>query len=60
MTGSVYLLGTIDSQPAIVHLQRTVLPTENARAVVESGLAQLEVFLENKPVSGLCTRRTQK
>jgi hypothetical protein len=50
MSGSTYLLGTIQSQPAIVHLERTILPSENALKVIDSGLAELNVFLDNKPV----------
>ncbi|WWD18738.1 hypothetical protein CI109_103192 [Kwoniella shandongensis] len=49
LNGSVYLLGTINDQRAIVHLQRSVLPIERAGEIVRSGLGKLEVFLENQP-----------
>ncbi|CAD6564522.1 MAG: hypothetical protein TREMPRED_005400 [Tremellales sp. Tagirdzhanova-0007] len=49
ITGSIYLRGTIHEQDAIIHLQRTVLPSEKALDVIGSGLAALNVYLENKP-----------
>ena len=53
ITGSIYLRGTIHEQDAIIHLQRTVLPSEKALDVIGSGLAALNVYLENKPVRPL-------
>lgn len=51
LTGSIYLLGTIQGSDAIIHLQRTALPTERAADVVRSDLEELNIIIENKPVS---------
>jgi hypothetical protein len=48
--GSIYLLGQLHGLDAIVHLQRTVLPSEQAAKVVKNGLESLNVFLDNRPV----------
>ncbi|WVR06597.1 hypothetical protein IAU60_003629 [Kwoniella sp. DSM 27419] len=47
-SGSVYVLGTLEDLPAIVHVQKAVLSSENVGEVVK-GLERLEVFLENQP-----------
>lgn len=49
-TGTLYLLGTIDSSPAILNVQRTVINSSAGPELIKSGLAQLDVFLENSPV----------
>ncbi|OCF35037.1 hypothetical protein I316_03077 [Kwoniella heveanensis BCC8398] len=47
-TGSIYVLGTLSDSPTIVHLQKTVLASDQVEGVV-SGLDRLDVFLENAP-----------
>lgn len=53
LTGSVYLLGTLHSQPAIILVQRTAIDVDAAPALVKEGLESLDVFLDNRPVSEL-------
>ncbi|RSH90865.1 hypothetical protein EHS25_010041 [Saitozyma podzolica] len=48
-SGSVYLLGKLRDVDAIVHLQQSVLPTEQASEVIQHGLERLDVYLENRP-----------
>ncbi|KAK4685310.1 m7GpppX diphosphatase, partial [Tremellales sp. Uapishka_1] len=48
-TGSIFLLGQIDSVPTILHLQRTPLPTSSVAGLVASHLEKLDIFLENTP-----------
>lgn len=55
MTGSVYLLGSIQDQPAIVHVTKTMLDSSKAVDIVNHGLDELQVYLVNQPVS----KRTQ-
>ncbi|WVQ96287.1 hypothetical protein IAU59_003391 [Kwoniella sp. CBS 9459] len=51
-TGSIYVLGTLglssDDVPTIVHLQKTVLASDQVGSAVK-GLERLDVFLENAP-----------
>lgn len=56
MTGSVYLLGSIQDQPAIVHVTKTMLDSSKAVDIVNHGLDELQVYLVNQPVS----KRTQQ
>jgi len=49
----VFVLGHLDGETAILHLQRTVLPTEKAERIVSS-LEDVNFFLENQPV---CSHR---
>lgn len=51
MTGSVYLLGSIQDQPAIVHVTKTMLDSSKAVDIVNNGLDELQVYLVNQPVS---------
>lgn len=51
LSGSVYLLGKLHGEPAIVHVQRTAIDDKVAPGLVKDGLESLEVFLENRPVS---------
>jgi hypothetical protein len=44
------VLGQLGEQPAILHLQRGVLPTDKADKII-SGLEDINFFLENQPVS---------
>jgi m7GpppX diphosphatase len=44
------VLGQLGGEQAILHLQRTVLPTEKAENIVAS-LEDVTFFLENQPVS---------
>ncbi|WVQ84341.1 hypothetical protein IAT38_006493 [Cryptococcus sp. DSM 104549] len=48
LTGSIFLLGTLGGEQAIVHLQRTVVPGDRVGEVL-SGLQSVETFLENTP-----------
>lgn len=50
LNGSIFILGQIGDEAAIVHLQRTVLPTDKASQII-AGLDDLKVHLENQPVS---------
>ncbi|KAK8858847.1 hypothetical protein IAR55_003077 [Kwoniella newhampshirensis] len=49
LTGSIYLLGTLQDDSAIVHLQRSVVPLEKAGEIIKEGLGRVETFLENQP-----------
>lgn len=51
LSGSTYLLGKIHDEPAILLIQRTQIAGDAAPGIVQGGLASLNVFLENKPVS---------
>ena len=53
-TGSIYLLGTLFDQTAIIHLQRTILVSESTPELIQSGLESINVFLENRPVCPSC------
>lgn len=44
------MLGQLGGEAAILHLQRTVLPTDKAQHIVSS-LEDVTFFLENQPVS---------
>lgn len=44
------MLGQLGGESAILHLQRTVLPTDKAQNIVSS-LENVNFFLENQPVS---------
>ncbi|TXT08842.1 hypothetical protein VHUM_02970 [Vanrija humicola] len=48
-TGSLYLLGTLHGEQAIVHVQRTAIASDAAPALVKNGLENVNVFLENRP-----------
>ncbi|WRT68059.1 uncharacterized protein IL334_005034 [Kwoniella shivajii] len=48
LTGSIYVLGTLNDLPAIIHIQKTVLESGNAAKLINT-LEKLEVFLENQP-----------
>ncbi|KAL1405833.1 hypothetical protein Q8F55_007511 [Vanrija albida] len=48
-TGSVYLLGRLRGQQAIVHVQRTAIASDAAPGLVKDGLEGVNVFLENRP-----------
>lgn len=45
----MYLLGTLHSEPAIVHVQRTAIDADAAPGLVKDGLEELDVFLDNRP-----------
>jgi len=49
LSGSVFVLGQLGDDAAILHLQRTVLPTDKADRVISS-LEDISFFLENQPV----------
>lgn len=53
LSGSVFVLGQLGGQDAILHLQRTVLPTDKADRIIAS-LEDIKFFLENRPVSYHC------
>jgi hypothetical protein len=55
LSGSIYLLGKIHNDPAILLVQRTQIAGDAAPAIVQGGLASLNVFLENKPVRSFTT-----
>lgn len=48
---SAYLYGTLHGEPAIIHVARTSLDTSRAPQLVKEGLENLDVFLDNRPVS---------
>lgn len=48
---SAYMLGTLHGEPAIIHVARTSLDTKRAPQLVKDGLENLDVFLDNRPVS---------
>lgn len=49
-TGSVYLLGNLHNATAILHVQRTLLPSDIPE-IMTRGLETFNVFLDNRPVS---------
>lgn len=49
---SAYLYGALHGEPAIIHVARTSLDTRRAPQLVKEGLENLDVFLDNRPVSG--------
>ncbi|ORX37150.1 HIT-like domain-containing protein [Kockovaella imperatae] len=48
-TGSIYLLGKLHNESAIIHLQRTILSADGASELVKHGLEEIKVFLDNRP-----------
>lgn len=48
---SAYMYGTLHGEPAIIHVARTSLDTKRAPQLVKEGLENLDVFLDNRPVS---------
>lgn len=46
------MYGTLHGEPAIIHVARTSLDTKRAPQLVKEGLENLDVFLDNRPVSG--------
>lgn len=52
-TGSVYLLGKLHGEQAIIHVQRTAIASSAAPELVKEGLENVNVFLENRPVRWL-------
>lgn len=48
-TGSIFILGTLNALPAILHVQRTALVADRAVELVKDGVKELNVFLENPP-----------